>query len=114
MSKTLLCHQEIHSALMLQNSVSKYYYYYVQICAVTFSLDLNAVLLSLNGDPTVCPCHILYLLLYQNILRRQLFPECLTLLVLDLQLVDLIFRHHRVAAEVGHHLGPAAGAEADR
>lgn len=30
------------------------------------------------------------------------------------KLVDLIFRHHRVVAEVRHHLCPAAGAEADR
>lgn len=30
------------------------------------------------------------------------------------QLVDLIVWHHRVVAEVWYHLGPAAGAEADR
>lgn len=32
----------------------------------------------------------------------------------NLQPVDLIFRHHRVVAKVGSHLGPAAGAEARR
>lgn len=30
------------------------------------------------------------------------------------ELVDLVFGDHRVVAEVGHHLGPAAGAEARR
>lgn len=32
----------------------------------------------------------------------------------NLQLVNLIFRHHSVIAEVRNHLGTAAGAEADR
>lgn len=32
----------------------------------------------------------------------------------NLQLVEVVFGAHRVPAEVGHHLGPAAGAEADR
>lgn len=58
--------------------------------------------------------------MYKNTLNLQLSPECVylslrdTCYTLNLQLVDVIFRHHLLAAEVGHHLCPAAGAEADR
>lgn len=43
-----------------------------------------------------------------------IYPSKLATFFKNSQLVDLIVWHHRVVAEVGYHLGPAAGAEADR
>lgn len=85
--------------------------------------------LLLNGSFTLCrsPTYLLFLVslslththtMSSNCLFNTKQPTVTTVhsmpLLCNLQLVDLIFWHHRVVAEVGYHLCPAAGAEADR